>query len=127
MGVALSSIAPFQHTACLLKDIYSPGTLHMRMTRSIVPRGTEMSDSDQKLAVAVAVSHQTEDLCGQFLTTSYVLESLQSSESYISGTIDLVMRMCSVLQLENLASVASETVHYQYYKTVWLTNNSFGL
>ena len=53
----------------------------MRMTRSIVPRGTEMSDSDQKLAVAVAVSYQTEDLCGQFLTTSYVLESLQSSES----------------------------------------------
>ena len=46
VGVALSSIAPFQHTACLLKDIYSPGTLHMRMTRSIVPRGTEMSDSD---------------------------------------------------------------------------------
>ena len=63
VGVAFSSIAPFQHTACLLKDIYSPGTLHMRMTRSIVPRGTEMSDSDDcycwKLAVAVAVRHIT--------------------------------------------------------------------
>ena len=38
------------HTACLLKDIYSPGTLHMRMTRSIVPCGTEMSDSDDSFS-----------------------------------------------------------------------------
>ena len=119
VGVAFLSIAPFQHTACLLKDIYSPGTLHMRMTRSIVPRGTEMSDSDD---------------C--FSTTAGNLPSLSLSDTWLSdrrsmwtvsdnflrfgeltviraGTIDLVMRMCSVLQLENLASVASETVHYQ--------------
>ena len=51
VGVAFSSIAPFQHTACLLKDIYSPATLHMRMTRSIVPRGIEMSDSDDCFSI----------------------------------------------------------------------------
>ena len=106
VGVAFSSIVPFQHTACLLKDIYSPGTLHMRMTRSIVPRGTERCPTPMTVSVLLLETccrcqthgYQTEDLCGQFLTTSYVLESLQSSESYISGTID---------QLENLASVRS--------------------
>ena len=114
VGVAFSSIAPFQHTACLLKDIYSPGTLHMCMTRSIVPRGIEMSDSDDCFSITAgnlpSLSLSDTSLSDRrsmwTVSDNFLrygeLTITQSSESDISV---LVIRMCSVLQLENLAGV----------------------
>ena len=99
---------------CLLKDIYSPGTLHMRMTRSIVPRGIEMSDSDDCFSITAgnlpSLSLSDTSLSDRrsmwTVSDNFLrygeLTITQSSESDISV---LVIRMCSVLQLENLAGV----------------------
>ena len=100
VGVAFSSIAPFQHTACLLKDIYSPGTLHMRMTRSIVPRGTEMSDSDD---------------C--FSTTAGNLPSLSLSDTWLSDRRSMWTVSDNFLRFGELTVIRVVHVHLRNYRS----------
>ena len=110
MGVAFSSIAPFQHTACLLKDIYSPGTLYMCMTRSIVPRGIEMSNSDDCFSVTAgnfpSLSLSDTSLSDRRSMWTVSDNFLRYGELTITQSSESdIIRMCSVLQLENLAGV----------------------